>query len=169
MAKVKIVSGAYGYKPAGAVSVKAITAESGPIEVSDAEAERLVRLKVAVIVDAPAEVTPEMPPAAVATAHAAEEAAGECMDTPDGESETEGQETACLDAEQLKGMTVAELRALAEDMGIDCSRLRTKAQLIAAICDVPIEDCIEEEAAEDEEAGDDGEEPPELTAEAPVV
>ena len=70
----------------------------------------------------------------------------------------EGQETPRLDAEQLKELTNAKLRELAEDMGIDCSKLRTKAQLIAAICDEPLEDCIVE-----------ADEPPVLEAGVPVV
>jgi len=76
----------------------------------------------------------------------------------------------CLDPEQLKELTNAMLRKLAEDMEIDCTKLRTKAQLIAAICNAPLEDCIEEspEEAEDE-ACDDGEAPPELDAEEPVL
>ena len=45
-------------------------------------------------------------------------------------------------------------------MGIDTAKLKTKAQLIAAITDVPLEDAIAE---------DDDEAPPVLTPEAPVV
>ena len=155
MAKVKIVNGAYGYKPAGAVSVKAITAESGPIEVSNAEAERLVRLGVAVIVDAPAEVAPECPAVPVATAPPADDGCEGCTDIPEEENGAEGQETACLDAEQLKTMTNAQLRELAEDMGLDVSVCKVKADYIDLIAAEEVE--IDEEA------------PPELEAEAPVV
>ena len=50
-------------------------------------------------------------------------------------------------------------------MGIDTAKLKTKAQLIAAITDVPLEDAI----AGDDDGVDDGEAPPVLTPEAPVV
>lgn len=50
-------------------------------------------------------------------------------------------------------------------MGIDTAKLKTKAQLIAAITDVPLEDAI----SEDDDGVDDGEAPPVLTPEAPVV
>lgn len=49
-------------------------------------------------------------------------------------------------------------------MGIDTAKLRTKAQLIAAITDIPLEDAISEE-----DGADDSEAPPEIGAEAPVV
>ena len=54
----------------------------------------------------------------------------------------------------------AKLAELAKEMGIDTAKLKTKAQLIAAITDVPLEDAIAE---------DDGEAPPVLTPEAPAV
>ena len=62
-------------------------------------------------------------------------------------------------------LTNAKLTELAKEMGIDTAKLKTKAQLIAAITDVPLEDAI----AEDDDGVDDGEAPPVLTPEAPVV
>ena len=62
-------------------------------------------------------------------------------------------------------LTNAKLAELAKEMGIDTAKLKTKAQLIAAITDVPLEDAI----AEDDDGVDDGEAPPVLTPEAPVV
>lgn len=52
---------------------------------------------------------------------------------------------ATLDPEQLEGMTNAKLKELAEDMGIDTGKLKTKATLIEAITSVgvdpgPVED-----------------------------
>lgn len=98
----------------------------------------------------------------VATPAGVEEADGAGDDLPDGVEGAEDPETAHLDPDQLKELTNAKLRELAEDMGIDTSKLKTKAQLIAAIANVPLEDAI----PEDDE--DDGEEPPELGAEEPV-
>lgn len=77
----------------------------------------------------------------------------------------EDAESAHLDPEQLKTLTNAKLTELAKEMGIDTAKLKTKAQLIAAITDVPLEDAI----AEDDDGVDDGEAPPVLTPEAPVV
>ena len=65
-------------------------------------------------------------------------------------------------------------------MGIDTAKLKTKAQLIAAITDVPLEDAIaedddgedddgEDDDGVDDDGVDDGEAPPVLTPEAPVV
>ena len=158
MKKIKIVSGAYGYHPAGAASVKLITAESGPIDVSDTEAARLVRMNVAVIVSETDDAAQEARDKAVATAAETSADTAPCVNMDETESAAEGQETPRLDAEQLKELTNAKLRELAEDMGIDCSKLRTKAQLIAAICDEPLEDCIVE-----------ADEPPVLEAGVPVV
>ena len=56
----------------------------------------------------------------------------------------EGAESAHLDPEQLKTLTNAKLTELAKEMGIDTAKLKTKAQLIAAITDVPLEDAIAE-------------------------
>ena len=86
------------------------------------------------------------------------------MNPPKDENGAEGAETAHLDPEQLQSLTNAKLRELAEDMGIDTVKLRTKAQLIAAITDIPLEDAISEE-----DGADDSEAPPEIEAEAPVV
>ena len=70
------------------------------------------------------------------------------------------------DEDKILGtLTNAKLAELAKEMGIDTAKLKTKAQLIAAITDVPLEDAI----AEDDDGVDDGEAPPVLTPEAPVV
>ena len=83
------------------------------------------------------------------------------MDTPSQDGPAEGKETAHLDPEQLKEFTNAKLKELAEEMGIDTAKLKTKAQLIAAITDVPLEDAISSE--EDDEGAPSG-----LGAEGPV-
>lgn len=58
--------------------------------------------------------------------------------TPSEENGAEGKETAHLDPEQLKELTNDRLRELAEDMGINPGKLKTKAQLIDAITAVEV-------------------------------
>lgn len=149
--KVRIISGAYGYRRDTDASPELIL-KGRCVDVPEDEAARLVSLHVAEFCEdmttAPV-ATPEEPVSGIEP--------GETMG--EVEQPAEGQETAFLDAEQMQGMTVSALKKLAEDMGIDTKKLRTKAQLIAAICDVPLEDCIEEDA----------ELPPVLEAGAPVV
>jgi len=156
MTRIEIICGTYGHRPEG--SKHPIPVDRGGFcEVPEAEAQRLYALGVA----RPAQ---EMPAPAVATPPNGEDADGAGVNPPEDENGTEGAEAAHLDPEQLQALTNAKLRELAEDMGIDTAKLRTKAQLIAAITDIPLEDAISEE-----DGVDDGEAPPEIGAEAPVV
>ena len=98
-------------------------------------------------------------------APAGEDGGGAGADPSNSDEGAEDAESAHLDPEQLKTLTNAKLAELAKEMGIDTAKLKTKAQLIAAITDVPLEDAI----AEDDGGVDDGEAPPVLTPEAPVV
>lgn len=77
-------------------------------------------------------------------------------DTPAEENATEKPAAAHLVPEDLADMTVANLKKMAADMGIDTKALKTKDALIQAIC------------AEEVYPGEpmDG---PDLGAEAPVV
>ncbi len=157
MMKIEIICGTYGYRPDG--SKHPIPIDRGGIcEVSEEEAQRLFALCVA----RPAEETPSP---AVATPPAGEDGSGAGADPSNGDEGAEDAESAHLDPEQLKTLTNAKLTELAKEMGIDTAKLKTKAQLIAAITDVPLEDAI----AEDDDGVDDGEAPPVLTPEAPVV
>lgn len=157
MTKIEIICGTYGYRPDG--SKHPIPIDRGGIcEVSEEEAQRLFALRVA----RPAEETPSP---AVATPPAGEDGGGAGADPSNSGEGAEGAESAHLDPEQLKTLTNAKLTELAKEMGIDTAKLKTKAQLIAAITDVPLEDAI----AEDDDGVDDGEAPPVLTPEAPVV
>lgn len=63
MKSIKIIAGSYGHRPEGSKSVTLITKQHPPIDVSDAEAERLIALGVAVIVenDIPLTRPEEMP------------------------------------------------------------------------------------------------------------
>ena len=78
---------------------------------------------------------------------------------PCEENGAESDAEAHLDAEQLQEMTVAQLKELAAELGIETAKLRKKDDLIAAIAAVPVEP--------GEEVGED--DLPELSADAPVV
>lgn len=157
--RIEIICGTYGYRPNG--SPHPISVDRGDTcEVPEEEAQRLFQLGVA----RPAEGAP-IP--AVATPPEGEEDGGAGADLPDGGEGAEGTKNAHLDPDQLKELTNAKLRELAEEMGIDSAKLKTKAQLIAAITSIPLEEAIPED---DEDSGeDDGKEPPALGAEEPVV
>lgn len=156
MTRIKIICGTYGHRPEGSKHPVSV-ARGGFCEVPEAEAQRLYTLGVA----CPAQETP-VP--AVATPFEGDDADAAGVNPPKGESGAEGTKTAHLDPEQLQTLTNAKLRELAEGMGIDTAKLKNKAQLIAAITDIPLEDAIPED-----DGVDDDEAPPEIGAEAPVV
>lgn len=170
MRKVRIIKGAYGYQPEGRSTVQAITRNDGPIELSDEEAARLVNLRVAEYCPDP---EPEVPDSGVATGQGGAPVSGEGDNPPDGKLGAEGQETDDDDeddhpeeddtldivdghftAESLTLLTNDNLRKLAADLGADVSKCKTKAELVAVLVGVEIED--------------DGL-PPDLGAEAPVL
>ena len=157
MKRVKITNGLYGYRPEGAKHPRPVSA-GGLCVVTDTEAARLASLGVGVVLE---DIPEEDITGAVATPVEGEDDEGEGVDTPDQGGPAEGEETARLDPEQLKELTNATLKELAEEMGIDTAKLKTKAQLIAAITDVPLEDAISGE--EDDEGAPAG-----LGAEGPV-
>lgn len=138
--KVKIICGSYGYRTKYGVKPVML---GDTCEVDGMEAGRLAGLGVAEIVDAPA-------------APASSAAEQEYNDTPAEKSATEKPAAAHLVPEDLADMTVANLKKMAADMGIDTKALKTKDALIQAIC------------AEEVYPGEpmDG---PDLGAEAPVV
>ena len=78
---------------------------------------------------------------------------------PNKENGAESDAEAHLDTEQLQEMTVAQLKELAAELGIETAKLRKKDDLIAAIVDVPVEP--------GEEIGEG--DLPDLSAAAPVV
>lgn len=143
--KVKIICGSYGYRTKYGVKPVML---GDTCEVDGMEAGRLVGLGVAEIVDAPA-----APSAAAPASSAAEQ---EYNDTPAEKNAAEKPVAAHLVPEDLADMTVANLKKMAADMGIDTKALKTKDALIQAIC------------AEEVYPGEpmDG---PDLGAEAPVV
>lgn len=136
--KVRIICGSYGYRTKYGVKPVML---GETCEVDGMEAGRLVGLGIAEIVDAPASPS------------AAEQ---EYNDTPAEKGAAEKPAAAHLVPEDLADMTVANLKKMAADMGIDTKALKTKDALIQAIC------------AEEVYPGEpmDG---PDLGAEAPVV
>ncbi len=153
MLTVKIISGTYGCKIKGRIVPKDLTSE--PFELEDAEAERLVSLGVAEIITE-----------GVATGGNGKETNPPSVNPADdengsnGENEGENDITGHLDAEQLEEMTIKELKALAEDMGIDTGKFKAKAEFIRAILPVEVP------APADDE---NGENPPDISTEAPVI
>lgn len=110
---IKIINTTYGHRPIlpnGQKSHYVIPVRPGnpPIEVEQAEGERLIAMGVA------AEVTPEK-----ITAQEPE--------APEGASEAQTEGTA------LEDMSFNDLKALAQENGIDIAGIRSKAGLIEAI------------------------------------
>ena len=149
--KIEIISGSYGWRKTKDAMPKLIE-RGGTCEVDEAEAKRLVALGVAAIVRESGE-------ALVASASTGRNDAAPCADMPSEENGTEGDTDAHLDAEQLQEMTVAQLKELAAELGVETTKLRKKDDLIAAIVAVPVEP--------GEEIGEG--DLPDLSAAAPVV
>lgn len=151
MKTVKILCGGYGLKVLSDSGIRTKLILRGEVcELPDSEAAELIAANMAV----PAVATPQEREANI----------GVGENTPAAKTPQEG----FLDPEQLKTMTVAQLKQLAEDMGLDTAACKRKAELIDLITAEPV--IIEEgEPPEKDEAEDDGEAPPELGAEAPVV
>lgn len=123
---IKIIRGVYGHQINGRVVPK--DEKSAPFELTPEQEARLVGLGVAEYVEESA--------------------------SPIGfdEQPEEIDETvAHFDPEQLQELTNAKLKELAEDMGLETGKLKTKAQLIEAITAVDVELGTDE---------DDGDEPP---------
>ena len=149
--KVEIISGSYGWRKTKDAMPKLIE-RGGTCEVDEAEAKRLAALGVAAIVR-------EVDEAPVASASTGRNDAAPCADMPNKENGAESDTDAHLDTEQLQEMTVAQLKELAAELGIETAKLRKKDDLIAAIVAVPVEP--------GEEAGEG--DLPDLSAAAPVV
>ena len=110
---VKIISGTYGHRPIlpnGQKSHYVIPVRAGeaPIDVTEAEGERLIGLGVAEAVKAEKIKAPKQEPVEKAP-----------------EAENEGT--------RLEDMSFNELKALAKENGVDVSGIRSKSGLIEAI------------------------------------
>lgn len=142
---IQITNGTYGHTPIlpdGRKSryVVPVNRKTGPIDVDPEEAARLVEAGVAeYVTDEPAK------------AAKAPEAPAEAAKAP--ESPSEETVTGHLDGTDLESMTFAELKALAQDMGIETGKIKSKAAMIEAITAVeveaPAEDDLPELSAQD--------------------
>ena len=112
MRTIKIIVGTYGYRENGKPPVRLINAESGPIEVSDEEATRLVKAGIAEVVDTTEKVV-------------------DTTEIPVDVSEIAVEETA--KGESLEEYTVAELKDLATKLGLEFKSRATKDELIKLI------------------------------------
>lgn len=144
---IQITNGTYGHTPIlpdGRKSryVVPVNRKTGPIDVEPEEAARLVEAGVAEY------VTDEPAKAAKAPEAPAEEPAAEEPEAPAEETVT-----GHLDGTDLESMTFAELKALAQDMGIETGKIKSKAAMIEAITAVeveaPAEDDLPELSAQD--------------------
>jgi len=159
---IKIIKGTYGYRKGNRIIPK--TPADDPFTATPEQEARLVRLGVAVYVDAPAKA-----PATPAT--------------PAAPKAPENAKTGSKDVDELPAynldMKLDELKEIAKAYGVDASDARKKADVIAMIeaakakdpeGETPEGDDQGDEDPDDEtpEAYDDGEEPPSLDAADPV-
>lgn len=144
--KIRIIKGNYGLR--GQYGVRTVM-RGQTCDVDGIEAGRLAGLGVAEIVGN----------VKTADKYGEQEAEIDSEDSDDGKANgaPEAPAVTHLDADQLAGMTVAQLKEMAHDMGIDVSDLKKKADLIDAIC--------REEVIPGGKVSD----VPDLGAEAPVV
>lgn len=143
---VRMISGATR------IGKRVYTPDDGFFEAAPEVEQRLVALGVAAIVR-------EADEAPVASGSTVESGDTPCVDMPSAENGAESDAEAHLDAEQLQEMTVAQLKELAAELGIETAKLRKKDDLIAAIVAVPVEP--------GEEIGEG--DLPDLSAAAPVI
>ena len=141
---IKIINGVYGFMTENG-TVKPKTEKDDPFELTKEQEARLVGLGVAKYVDEP-DKTPAQ--------------------APGQDPEKTGEVTGHLDPKQLAELTNAQLKDMAEKMGIDTKKLTTKAKLIEAITSVEV---IPGPAEDDEvepkgDGEDDGEAAPTFDA-----
>lgn len=144
---VCVKDGTLGYIEGPTVKVK--HCGDPPFEMEDRVAQRLIAT--GAVMEAASGL-----PASVATTSGGDSRHAPGNDLGNGETATEGQETAHLDPDQLQSMTLAELKKLAEEMGLYAHDLRKKSDVIALITAKAVE-------------VEDGDTPPDIGAEGPVV
>lgn len=181
MKEVMIIQGTYGYQPEGSKKVIPKSKQDGSFELSDEEAERLVNLGVAAMVDstniasaietlgaagyAEDNGSNKEPPMPVATGAESEYGSGAGVNTPEGNNVTEGDNGVqdIIPAYSVD-MKPEDLRELMKAHNLPLRRGMSKADMVADLnkCFGVIEDGDEDDA-------DDGESPPELTPEEPLT
>ena len=142
MVKIRIISGGYGLKENGVNKLKDRNSE--PFFVDDTEAHRLIANGMAKKVE---EVAPPK--------NNNDDIRGASINQSETTEATENV-IGHLSEEQLETMTNKQLKQLAEEMGIDTSKMRVKKDYISAI------------TAVDVEIAEDGDEPPTIETEDPV-
>ncbi len=105
------------------------------IEIDNASGKRLINLKAAV------KVTPAEPET-VRNAPPDENPNG---NTPEDENGQNSPITGHLDGTDLEDMSFADLKSLAQDMGIETGKIRSKSAMIEAITSVEVEVPSEED------------------------
>ncbi len=156
MKLIKIINGTYGYRPAKSKFVEPKQAGDPPFDVEDGEAERLVSLGVAAYVrDTTIENKPEKPVATPPNGRNGTETDITPLNQNDGsEGAGDEQEKVAYSVD----MKASELRDMMEKFGLVYKVGMTKADMVAAL----------DEYFSGEEV-EDGEAPPNLTAEEPVT
>jgi len=132
-----------------------LTGKNGPVELPAQEEARLVRRGVAEYV-IPVSMEPEETDAGPFPEllgfdddESACEGLGVVAEETSAEGLPEGQRTGHLDPEQLKTMKLADLKAMAAEMDVDCTGLRSREDYANAIAAVEV--ILDEEAICDAE------------------
>ncbi len=132
MVKVKIIAGTYGYNNGSCVELKGKNSE--PFLVSDEEASRLVKMRVAEIVT-------------------------DNNELKNDSGDTENKADTLKGEADLNAMTNKQLKEMAENMGLDTSKMKVKQDFVDAIT----------KAFEESSFQNDGEGMPKLGMEDPIV
>jgi hypothetical protein len=157
MLKVKIINGNYGYNDNGKITTIPL---GETVDLADDEAQRLINLKVAELVTDDTDHKGSKKP--VATGENGEENKTpsvnptENKNGAEGEIEGDTEKGLPLGETQLRSMTNTELKKLAEDMGLDTSKMKKKEDFVSAIM------------ANVEYFDNDDEAPPVATVEDPI-
>ena len=153
MAIIRVTLGGCGisYRDAHGVLRHVLkTPESGPFECDDVQAARHVGAGVAEYVTQPE-------PQDMGQDEPEPQDMGQDEPEPSGDS---GKMIGHLDPADLETMTIENLKKLAEDMGVDVSKCKKKADIVAAIAAVEVE-------VDEADALDDSDELPDLNAADP--
>lgn len=157
MLKVKIINGNYGHNDNGKIITIPL---NGEVELHADEARRIIELGVAELVTD--HTDDNRGTVRVATGENNTENTTPSVNPSENESGAEGKtesdmgEELALDETQLRSMTNADLKKLAEDMGINTSKMKVKNDFVDAIM------------AETINVDSDNEFPPVATVENPI-
>lgn len=157
MSLIKIINGTFGYRPAGSRSIEPKQAGDPPFDVDEKQAQRLVALGVAALVEEPKIV--HLQP--VATTLSGEVGSGPSDPLPIGDDGAEGAEATREKPAYNTEMKANELRALMVEHGLKVKPGMSKADMVEALDTHFADDTFD--------AADDGEAPPTITPEDPVL